>query len=82
MWYRANRVWVLLPPKTVAIWVMTTPLPGRGRLAQQVVVEVNQQMFQGAGRRLHGLGVVFLLQQGLGFGQGLRVVHFMFLPVV
>ena len=33
------------------------------------------EALQGAGSGLRGLGMVLLGQQGLGFGQGLRIVH-------
>ena len=47
----------------------------RRGLAEQLVVQFDQQVFQGARGGLHGLGVVLLGQQSLGFGQGLNVVH-------
>ena len=50
-------------------------LPRRRRLAEQLVVQLDQQALQRAGGGLDGLGVVFLLEEGFGFGQGLRIVH-------
>ena len=64
-----------LPAADLLLGLDQLSLPrGRGG-AQELVVELDQQVLQGACGGLDGLGGVALFEEGLGFERVLRVVH-------